>query len=54
MTKINEIIIEPSKIYVDSNFKIKIKAVRYTTYNDVKNKTYNYSKKFKYKDLRGD
>ena len=54
MAKINEIIIEPSKIYVGSNFKMKIKAIRYATYNELKNKTYNYSKKFKYKDLKGE
>ncbi len=53
MNKIVEVILEPSKIEVGSMFKIKIKAIRYATYNELKNKTYNYIKKFKYRDLKG-
>ena len=38
--KITEIITEPNKIYVGSTFKLKIKAIRYATYNELKTKTY--------------
>lgn len=56
MSKIKEIIIEPEKIYSGSIFKLKIKAVRYLTYQELKQKQKNYSntKKFTYKNLKGD
>ncbi len=37
-----------------SNFKLKIKAVRNATYNELKDRTYNTIKTFKYKDLKGE
>lgn len=37
-----------------SNFLLKIKAIRSTTYNELKTKNYNYIKTYKYKDLKGD
>lgn len=54
MSKITEIILEPSKIYVGSIFKLKIKTIRYATYNELKEKNYNNIKAFKYKELKGD
>lgn len=52
--KITEIITEPNKIYVDSAFKLKIKAIRYTTYNELKTKTYNEVKNYTYSKLKGE
>lgn len=56
MSKIIETVIEPSKVVVGSIFKIKIKAIRYATYKELKTKqkTYNDLKSFTYKDLKGD
>ena len=51
--KIVEIITEPNKIYVGSVFKLKIKAIRYATYEELKPKTYNEVKTFTYKELGG-
>lgn len=51
--KIIEKILEPSKIYVGSTFLLKIKAIRYATYAELKTKTYNEVKSFTYKDLGG-
>ena len=53
--KIIETIIEPSKVVVSSIFKIKIKAIRYTTYKELKEKqkTYSNIKSYTYKDLKG-
>lgn len=54
MFEIKEKILEPSKIYVGSSFLLKIKAIRSTTYNELKIKNYTYIKTYKYKDLKGD
>ena len=52
--KIKEIIVEPEKIYIGSTFKLKIKAIRYMTYNEVKTKTYNQIKNYTYNELKGE
>lgn len=55
MLKIIDIIIEPNKVYTNSNFKLKIKATgiykayRYKDYNDEK---YKYYDNQKYKDIK--
>lgn len=55
MNKIIEKIVEPSKIEVGSTFLLKIKAIRYLTYREIKeNKTYKALKSFKYGQLKGD
>lgn len=54
MSKIKEVIVEPDKIYVGSTFKLKIKAIRYLTYAEMKSKTYSYFKTSKYKNLKGE
>lgn len=54
MSKIIEKILEPSKIYAGSNFLLKIKAIIYTTYKEMKTKNYNYFKTKSYKDLKGE
>lgn len=54
MPKIIEKILEPSKIYEGSTFLLKIKVIRYLTYQEVKQKTYNETKSFTYAELKGD
>ena len=56
MKEILETIIEPTKIEVGSIFKLKIKAIRFTTYNEFKTnqKTYNDLNSYTYGDLKGD
>lgn len=53
MSKIQEIIVEPTKVQVGSTFKLKIKAINYLIYKEVKTKNYKYYKNYKYKDLKG-
>ena len=55
MSKIIEKIIEPSRIEVGSTFKLKIKAIRYATYQEIKNKlTYNSLNNYTYGQLKGE
>lgn len=53
-TKIIEKITEPAKITVGSTFLLKIKAIRYLTYAEVKTKAYNEIKTYTYAELKGD
>ena len=53
--KIKEVIVEPNKIYVGSTFKLKIKAIRYLTYSELKEKLkYETLKKYSYSKLKGE
>ena len=52
--KIVEIITEPTKIEVGSTFLLKIKSIRYLTYDEVKAKTYNQIKEYSYSELKGE
>lgn len=52
--KIIEKIIEPSKVIVGSTFLLKVKAIRYLTYSELKQKTYNEIKAYTYAQLKGD
>ena len=54
MSKIIEKILEPSKIYVGSKFMLKIKAITYLIYEELRTKTYEQTKEFTYKDLKGE
>lgn len=55
MTKIIEKILEPTRIEVGSIFKIKIKAIRYASYNELKNNlNYLNTQKYQYNQLKGD
>lgn len=56
MSKIQEIIVEPTKVQVGSTFKLKIKAIKYLTYNELKTKSYSYYKNnnITYNDLKGE
>ena len=55
MSKIIEKFTEPSIIYTGSKFLLKIKAIRYVTYLELKNKlSYNTLKTYTYSQLKGD
>lgn len=55
MNKIVEKILEPNKIYVGSSFLLKIKAIRYLTYKEVKeNFTYTTIQNYTYSELKGE
>ncbi len=55
MSKILEKIVESSRIEVGSIFKIKVKAIRYATYNEVKNRlNYTNIQDYEYKTLKGE
>ncbi len=53
MSKITEKILEPNKIYVGSNFMLKIKAIRYLICREAKTKTCLEMKKFTCGEVRG-
>ncbi len=53
MAKIKEIIVEPEKVITGFTFKLKIKVVDYLTYNEVKQKDYDYYKNYTYTNLKG-
>lgn len=53
--KITEILVEPSKVETGSTFMLKIKAIRYATYKELKDKlTYNTLKDYTYGELKGE
>lgn len=52
--KIKEIITEPSKVEVGSVFKLKIKAIRYVTYQELATLDYEDVDNYTYGELRGD
>lgn len=52
--KIIEIITEPSKKYVGSVFNIKVKAVRYATYGELKTKTVSKIATYTVAQLKGE
>ena len=54
MNKIIEKIVEPSKIEVGSTFKLKIKAIRYMSYAEMKVRTVNEIKQYTVAELKGD
>jgi hypothetical protein len=54
MPKIIEKIVEPSRIEVGSFFKIKVKAIRYVLYGELKNKTVGTVKNCTVKGLKGE
>lgn len=54
MNKIIEKIIEPSRIEVGSIFKLKIKAIRYMSYTEMKARTVSTIKNYTVATLKGD
>ena len=51
--KIKEIIVEPSKVYESSTFKLKIKAIRYMTCKEMKTKTCKEAKTWTCREVDG-
>lgn len=54
MQKIIEKIIEPSQIEVGSTFLLKIKAIRYLTYEEIKQLTISKLKEFTVSQMKGE
>lgn len=54
MNKIVEKIIEPSRIEVGFTFKLKIKAIRYMSYGELKERTISKIKQYTIADLKGE
>lgn len=54
MSVFQEKILEPKLIYTGSIFKIKIKTIRYVTYEELAKKTYEQVKEFSYSELKGE
>lgn len=54
MNKIKDIILEPNEIPINTGFKIKVKAIRYATYGDLKQHTCKEIKQFTVKQLKGE
>ncbi len=55
MSKIKEIIVEPSKVFVGSTFLLKIKAIRYVTYQELKDRLNNTTiQQYTYSQLKGE
>lgn len=53
--KITRVLIEPSKIIEGSTFLLKIKAIRYATYEELKTKlTYTTLQDYTYDQLKGE
>lgn len=54
MSKIREIIVEPSKIICGSTFRLKIKAIRYLSYQEMKELTVNQLRQYTVAEMKGD
>lgn len=54
MNRIQEKLVEPVNIYTGSFFKIKIKAKRDVTYNELLHKKYEQLKAITYSNLKGE
>ena len=55
MNKITQIIVEPETIYTGSTFLLKIKAIKYLTYQEIKdNLTYDTLTEHTYGQLKGE
>lgn len=54
MSKIVEKIVEPAKIEVGSNFKLKVKVIRYITYGELKEQIVSTIKTFTINNLKGE
>lgn len=53
--KITEVQVEPSQVEVGSTFKLKVKAIRYATYDEIKTKlTYTTIENYTYNELKGE
>ena len=51
--KIQEIVIEPEKIYQNTVFKVKVKAIRYMTCKEMKTRSCKQAKNYTCKQVKG-
>lgn len=54
MSKIKEIILEPSKMRVGDTFKIKVRAIRHATYAEIKDMKIQELEEYTVGELKGD
>ncbi len=52
--KIIDIIVEPTPVYEGSTFRLKVKAIRGLTYEELKTITYEDLKDYTYSEVKGD
>ena len=53
--KITKVLVEPTKVIEGSTFMLKIKAIRYSTYQEIKDKlTYTTLEDYTYGQLKGE
>lgn len=51
--KIIEVDLEPTPIYTGDRFKLKVKAIRYLTFNELKTLTFDQVKEYTFGQLKG-
>ena len=54
VNKITEKILEPTQKYVDSSFLLKIKVIKYFTYEELTKRKYNEINEHSYNNLKGE
>ena len=54
MSKIIEKVVEPSRVEIGSIFRLKIKAIRYMTYAEMKEQLVSKIKEYTVAELKGD
>lgn len=52
--KIVEVRIEPTEVYTNQKFKLKVKAIRYLTFEELKTLTFDQVKQFTFGQLKGE
>lgn len=52
--KITEVVIEPSQVYTGDRFKLKVRAIRGLTYNELKTLTYTQAMNYTFGELKGE
>lgn len=54
MNKIVEVRIEPNTIYAGDKFKLKVKAIRYLTFEELKELTFTEVAQYTFGELKGE
>lgn len=54
MNKIVEVRTEPSVIYTGQSFKLKVKAIRYLTFEELKELTFTEVAQYTFGELKGE
>lgn len=52
--KITEVIIEPTNVYTGDRFRLKVKAIRYLTFNELKTLTFTQAMQYTFGELKGE